>query len=61
VRTYVRALLDFSTAIWFWERDHTKVERKNYVLTSAENCPAMGGPAGPVPAPMDFVVAKLVQ
>ena len=30
-----------------WERDHTKVD-----LTSAENGPAMAGPAGPIPAPM---------
>ena len=26
----------------------------NYVSTSAENGPAMAGPAGPVPAPMVF-------
>ena len=41
-------LPNFTTAI----RDHTNVERVNYVSTSAKNGPAMAGPAGPVPAPM---------
>ena len=41
-------LPNFTTAI----RDHTNVERVNYVSTSAENGPAMAGLAGPVPAPM---------
>ena len=29
-----------------------KCQTRNYVSTSAENGPAMAGPAGPVPAPM---------
>ena len=29
-----------------------KCRTRNYVSTSAENGPAMAGPAGPVPAPM---------
>ena len=39
-------LPNFTTAI----RDHTNVER--VIMSSAENGPAMAGPAGPVPAPM---------
>ena len=36
-------------------RDHTNVARviSLYVSTSAENGPAMAGPAAPVPAPMN--------
>ena len=33
-----------------------KCRTHNYVSTSAENGPAMAGPAGPVPAPMLLVV-----
>ena len=32
-----------------------KCRTRNYVSTSAENGPAMAGPAGPVPAPMPIV------
>ena len=36
-----------------WEQDHTEVERViSYVSISAEDGPAMAGPAGPVPASM---------
>ena len=31
-----------------------KCRTRNYVSTSAENGPAMAGPAGPVPAPMNI-------
>ena len=34
-----------------------KCRTRNYVSTSAENGPAMAGPAGPVLAPMDTVLA----
>ena len=37
---------NFSTAVLH------KCRMRNYVSTSAENGPAMAGPAGPVPAPM---------
>ena len=43
-----------------WERDHTKVERViSYVSTSAENGPAMAGPAGPVSALMQYLGGSL--
>ena len=35
-----------------------KCQTHNYVSTSAENDPAMAGPAGPVPAPMLFAYAE---
>ena len=35
-----------------FETTHCKCRTHNYVSTSAENGPAMAGPAGPVPVPM---------
>ena len=52
--TYVRALPDFTTALQEFSlgtRPH-KIRTQNYVSTSAENGPAVAGPAGLVPAPM---------
>ena len=53
MRRYVRTLPDFTTAVQSRNETTQKlVERIVYVSTSAENGPAMAGPAGPVPAPM---------
>ena len=53
MRTYVRTLPDFTTAVQSGNETTQKlVERIVYVSTSVENGPAMAGPAGPVPAPM---------
>ena len=38
-----------------------KCRTRNYVSTSAENGPAMAGPAGPVPAPMSLLSFCSVQ
>ena len=39
-----------------------KCRTRNYVSTSAENGPAMAGPAGPVPAPMiDQLLTQKVE
>ena len=51
--TYVRTLPDFTTAIQ--SRNET-TRKSTYVSTSAENGPAMAGPAGPVPAPMSSFI-----
>ena len=37
-----------------------KCQTRNYVSTSAENGPAMAGPAGPVPAPMVIPLDELL-
>ena len=47
--TCVHTLLDFTTAI---QSGNETTRKSNYVSTSAENGPAMAGPAGPAPAPM---------
>ena len=49
----MRAHLGTYPAKFFYSnsRPH-KCRTRNYVSTSAENGPAMAGPAGPVPAPM---------
>ena len=49
----MRAHLGTYPAEFFYSnsRPH-KCRTRNYVSTSAENGPAMAGPAGPVPAPM---------
>ena len=49
----MRALLGTYPAEFYYSnlRPH-KCRTRNYVSTSAENGPAMAGPAGPVPAPM---------
>ena len=44
---HVHTLLDFTTAIF-----SLGTSKANYVSPSAENGPAVAGPAGPVLAPM---------
>ena len=48
---HVRTLPDFTTAIQSGNETQ-KSQMHDYVSTSAENGPAIAGPAGPVPAPM---------
>ena len=57
MRTYVRTLPDFTTAVQSGNETTQKSNIDNYVSTSAENGPAMAGPAGPVLAPMPSKVA----
>ena len=49
----MRTLPDFTTAI---QSGNETTRKLNYVLTSAENGPAMAGPAEPVPVPMSMAV-----
>ena len=52
---HVCTLPDFTTAIFSPGTRQHKSRTHNYVSPSAENGPAIAGPAGPVPAPMIFL------
>ena len=56
-KSYAYALTypDFITAIISQSWNET-TQKSNYVSTSAENGPAMAGPAGPVPAPVHSIL-----
>ena len=59
MRIYVRTLpaIYYSNSESVYEQDHTRMH--TFVSTSAENGPAMAGPAGPVPAPMKLLVGRV--
>ena len=50
--TYVPCRIYYSSSVWDPGTTPHKGQTHNYVSTSAENGPAMAGPAGPFPAPM---------
>ena len=50
--SYACALRYVAAKFYYSNSRPHKCRTRNYVSTSAENGPAMAGPAGPVPAPM---------
>ena len=53
-KSYACALRYVPAKFYYSNSRPHKCRTRNYVSTSAENGPAMAGPAGPVPAPMTF-------
>ena len=51
-KSYACALRYVPAKFYYSNSRPHKCRTRNYVSTSAENGPAMAGPAGPVPAPM---------
>ena len=67
-RSYACALRYVPAKFYYSNSRPHKCRTRNYVSTSAENGPAMAGPAGPVPAPMIYscshslnLLAKIVN